>query len=327
MAKLQWGADDQRRYEMGVSHGVLYLRGQKGVAWNGLTSVSERPTGADPVDLWADNSKYASFRAVEEFEATIEAYQYPTEFEECDGGRRFSEGAWVRQQRRKPFDFSFRTEVLNASNSPYNKGYKLHLIWNATASPSERQYETVNDSPDAMTYSWELSTVPTEIIGRHPTSHMIIDSTRVDRLKLEAIEKILYGTATEDARMPDAEEVLTILQLMDIHRAMINILSADRLWIWDTFNFYVDSVPIAIEREANTHMFPNPEAGTTYLQPSVAYALISETDSQKIYSVAVIDEDPDSPLAIRLADELGLQPAGERTHVGNFYYFWYTLTI
>jgi len=196
--KIQWDAAGKHFYETGVDHGVLYkmnVDGKtygKGVPWNGLTAVTESPEGAEVTPIYADNIKYLNLMSAEDFKATIEAYTYPDEFEECDGSGELADGVKIGQQSRKAFGFAYRTKFGNELNSEL--GYKIHLIYGATAAPSERAYETVNDSPDAMTFSWELSTIPVDVTGFKPTAHVEIDSTKVDAAKLALIEAALFGT-------------------------------------------------------------------------------------------------------------------------------------
>lgn len=202
MPKLQWDKVGEHFYETGVDHGVLYplaANGQtyeSGVAWNGLTAVTESPEGAELTPLYADNIKYLNLVSAEDFNATIEAYTYPDEFEACDGSASLAVGVKIGQQARKPFAFSYRTKVGNDLNP--DLGYKIHIIYGATASPSERAYETVNDSPDAITFSWEISTIPVEVTGFKPTAHVEIDSTKVDSTKLALLEAALYGTEEQE---------------------------------------------------------------------------------------------------------------------------------
>lgn len=213
MTKLVWDAIGEHYYETGTDHGVLYLQNDKGVydtgvAWNGLTGVTETPSGGDPTDMWADNIKYASVRAAEKFGATIEAYTYPDEFAECDGSRVVMDGVTIGQQSRKAFGFSYRT---NVSNDMGIEEHKLHLIYGATASPSEKGYATVNESPDAITFSWEIDTTPVNVEGYKPTSIVTIDTRKVDKTKLKDLEEVLYGTEDEAPRLPLPDEVFEIL--------------------------------------------------------------------------------------------------------------------
>ena len=219
MAVLEWDTTGQKRYESGVQHGVLYPQGTdgnypKGVAWNGLTAVTESPDGAEPTDLWADNIKYASMRSAETFGGTIEAYTYPDEFAECDGSALVTSapGLKVGQQKRTAFGLCYRTEI--GDDADPNRGYLLHLVYNATCSPSEKAYETINDSPDAITFSWEFDTTPIAITGHSelkPTSVLTIDSTKATSTGLTALKNALYGTATEDAHLPLPHEVMALL--------------------------------------------------------------------------------------------------------------------
>lgn len=212
MAKIVWDQTGERYFESGVRNGVLYTQDEsgaytKGVAWNGLTAVTESPSGADPTDLYADDIKYASMRAAETFGATIEAYTYPEEFAICDGSVELAPGVMAGQQDRKTFGLSYRTKI---SNDLSVDGYKLHLIYGATASPSEKSYSTINDSPDANTFSWELTTNPISVPGHKPTAILTINSLTANKEKIASLENILYGTDTEEAKLPTPEEVITL---------------------------------------------------------------------------------------------------------------------
>lgn len=216
--KLEWDKSGEHLFETGVDRGVLYPQAAdgtypKGVAWNGLTSVSESPSGAEATALWADNIKYLNLYSAEEFGATVEAYTYPDEFAELDGSAEIAPGAMIGQQNRKAFGLCYRT-VLGNDIQGNDYGYKLHIIYGAQASPSEKSYETINDSPDAITFSWELNTTPVPVAGHKPTASIVIDSTKCDPDKLAALEEILYGTAGQsgtDARLPLPAEVISTL--------------------------------------------------------------------------------------------------------------------
>ena len=213
MPKLIWDKMEERLYETGVSKGVLYPQAAgaypKGVAWNGLTAVTESPSGAEATPLYADNIKYLNLMSAEEFGATVEAYTYPDEFAACNGEAELTAGVVIGQQTRTPFGMSYQTKVGNGSNSEL--GYKIHLIYGASAAPSEKAYATVNDSPEAITFSWELTTTPVEVSGFKPTASLVIDSTKVNKEKLAALEAILYGSESEEARLPLPNEILTII--------------------------------------------------------------------------------------------------------------------
>lgn len=216
MAKLVWDKTGERLYETGVSHGVLYVQDSTGayptgVAWNGLTAVTESPSGAEATPLYADDIKYLELRSAEEFGATIEAYTYPTEFEACDGSAELAKGVTIGQQDRKTFGLCYRTIVGNDVKKN-DLGYKLHLIYGATASPSEKGYQTVNDSPEAITFSWEVTTTPINVDGFKPTSSLTIDSTKVDKSKLDALEAKLYGAESAEATLPTPDEVAAIFK-------------------------------------------------------------------------------------------------------------------
>ena len=214
MARLVWDKTGERFYETGVRQGVLYpmVDGAypKGVAWNGLTAVTESPSGAESTALYADDIKYLNLRSTEEFGATIEAYTYPKEFEECDGSAELAAGVTIGQQPRKSFGLSYRTALGNDVENE-NHGYKLHLLYGATASPSEKAYATTSDSPEAITFSWEVTTVPVNVEGFKPTALLTIDSTKVDPAKLAALEDILYGKAEAEARLPLPDEIATLM--------------------------------------------------------------------------------------------------------------------
>ena len=214
MSRLVWDQTGERLYETGVKYGVLYVQEgaayPKGVAWNGLTAVTESPSGAEATALYADDIKYLNLMSAEEFGATIEAYTYPDEFMACDGSASLSEGVYIGQQARKSFGLCYRTTIGNdVVNNDY--GYKLHLIYGALASPSEKAYSTINDSPEAITFSWEVSTTPVNVTGHKPTACLTIDSTKVDPEKLAALEDILYGKNEAEARLPLPDEVVQIM--------------------------------------------------------------------------------------------------------------------
>lgn len=215
MAKLVWDQIGERFYETGVDRGVLYPQDNLGtytggVAWNGLTSVSESPSGAEPTDLYADNIKYLSIRSAETFGATVEAYTYPDEFAVLDGSAELADGIIIGQQPRKAFGLCYRTRVGNDIKFE-NYGYKLHLIYGCSVSPSEKSYQTINDSPEAITFSWEMTTIPVNVTGFKPTATVILDSATLGTAKMTAIEDVLYGTADADPRLPLPDEVLSII--------------------------------------------------------------------------------------------------------------------
>lgn len=216
MPKLVWDQTGERLYETGVDRGVLYPVQEggtytKGVAWNGLTGVTESPSGAEATALYADNIKYLSLTSTEEFGATIEAYTYPEEFGECDGSASLVTGVTIGQQARKTFGLCYRT-VLGNDVDGNDHGYKLHLIYGATASPSEKGYATINDSPEAITFSWEVTTTPVNVTGFKPTASITIDSTKADETCLAELETILYGGDDGDGpRLPLPDEVKTVM--------------------------------------------------------------------------------------------------------------------
>lgn len=214
MSKLTWDASGERLYETGVKQGVLYVMDNNvygnGVAWNGLTAITESPSGAESTPLYADDIKYLDLRSTEEFGATIEAYTYPDEFAACDGSASLADGVSIGQQARKMFGLCYRTTVGNDTDGT-DHGYKLHLIYGATASPSEKAYETINDSPEAITFSWEITTTPVSVTGFKPTASITIDSTKADPTCLAALEEKLYGSTSTEPTLPLPDEVKTIM--------------------------------------------------------------------------------------------------------------------
>lgn len=215
MSKIVWDDAGKRFYETGVDKGVLYPMDDTGAyptgyAWNGLTAVTESPSGAEPTNLWADNMKYLSLYSAEEFGATIEAYTYPDQFAECDGSAELGTGVMIGQQERKSFGLSYVTKIGNDVKGN-DLGYKIHLLYGCKASPSEKSYGTINDSPDAVTFSWELTTTPVTIDGFKPTACLTIDSTKIAKAKLSEIEALLYGTDQASATLPTPTKIKEIL--------------------------------------------------------------------------------------------------------------------
>jgi len=219
MAKLVWDATGSRFYETGVKNGVLYAQDNTGayptgVAWNGLAAISESPSGAEASPIYADDIKYLNLYSVEEFAATVEAYTYPSEFEECDGSAVLVTGALIGQQARKSFGLCYRTVIGNDTDGE-NKGYKIHIIYGCKASPSEKAYTTINDSPEAISFSWEITTTPVNVTNMKPTATLVIDSTKFTttaaQAKLAALEAVLYGDASNTARLPLPDEIKTLL--------------------------------------------------------------------------------------------------------------------
>ena len=220
MAAIVWDKSGERTYETGVDHGVLYPYNKEthaydnGVAWNGLTTVTESPSGAEASAQYADNIKYLNMVSAEEFSATVEAFTYPDEFGECDGTAEVAPGVKIGQQNRKTFGMTYRT-VFGNDTDANDYGYKLHLIYGALAAPSEKAYATINDSPEAISFSWEVSTTPVNVSGFKPTSLLVIDSTKVNKTKLQALEKVLYGSDEKtgaNPRLPMPDEVVNMLK-------------------------------------------------------------------------------------------------------------------
>jgi hypothetical protein len=214
MSKLTWDAIGERYYETGIKKGVLYPQAAgkypKGVAWNGLTGITEAPSGAEATPMYADDIKYLNLMSNEEFGGTIEAFTYPDEFKACNGEGELAEGISIGQQTRVPFGLCYRTTLGNDTEANEH-GYKLHLVYGAQASVSEKAYATVNDTPEAVTFSWEFTTTPVEVKGFKPTSIVVIDSTKVDAGKLAALEALLYGTEDAEPQLPLPDEIVTLM--------------------------------------------------------------------------------------------------------------------
>lgn len=224
--KLVWDQTGEKLYETGVKNGVLYPQDSagnypKGIAWNGLTGVTESPSGAEKTPLYADDIKYLNLISAEEFGATIEAYMYPDEFAQCDGSAELTPGVTIGQQKRTAFGMSYRTVIGNDVDNN-DHGYKLHIIYGALASPSEKAYSSINDSPEAITFSWEITTTPVAVSGEglKPTASITIDSTKIDSAKLAAIEKVLYGSDEADARLPLPDEIKSIIDAVSPAQAL-----------------------------------------------------------------------------------------------------------
>lgn len=219
MAKIKWDETGEKIYETGVKNGVLYLPDEtgayvKGVAWNGLTAVTESPSGAESTPLYADDIKYVELQSAEDFGATLECYTYPDEFAECDGSAEVAPGVIIGQQNRKTFGLCYRTTLGNDVKGN-EFGYKLHLIYGAKASPSEKSYSTINDSPEAITFSYEITTTPVNVTGHKPTASLTINSTKVDPTKLQQLEAMLYGSdggGSAEAKLPLPDEVINLLK-------------------------------------------------------------------------------------------------------------------
>lgn len=216
MARLIWDEVGQRFFETGVKNGVLYVQDndgsyKNGVVWNGLTAVTESPSGAEETPLYADDVKYLTLRSAEEFGATVEAYTYPEEFEQCDGSAAIANGVTIGQQARRAFGLCYRTSVGNDIQGQ-NFSYKLHLIYGCTVAPSEKSYSTINDNPEAITFSWELSTVPVPVDGFSPTASLVIDASKVDEGKMQLLEDALFGDEQNEAKLLLPNEIMEMLK-------------------------------------------------------------------------------------------------------------------
>lgn len=216
MARLIWDEVGQRFFETGVKNGVLYVQNNdgsyaNGVVWNGLTAITESPSGAEETPLYADDVKYLTLRSAEEFGATIEAFTYPEEFEQCDGSAQIAEGITIGQQARKAFGLCYRTAVGNDIQGQ-EFSYKLHIIYGCTVAPSEKSYSTINDNPEAITFSWELSTVPVPVDGFKPTASLVIDADKVDAGKLQLLENALFGDAENEATLLLPNQIMELMK-------------------------------------------------------------------------------------------------------------------
>lgn len=265
MSKIVWDQVGEHFYETGVDRGVLYQYDKtnktfgNGVAWNGLSAVNESPSGAEPTAIWADNIKYLNLMSNEEYAATIEAYTYPDEFEECDGSKTVAGGVTIGQQPRKLFGFSYRTLIGNDTEGT-EAGYKIHLIYNCLASPSERSHSTVNDSPEAQSMSWSISTTPVNVEGMKPTSTIEIDSREIPSDKLAALEDILYGTVSAEPRLPLPGEIITLVgNASTITPAKLSALTLSDITLSPTFDANTTSYT-ATTSESSTTITATPEA-------------------------------------------------------------------
>ena len=216
MARLIWDEVGQRFFETGVKNGVLYVQDndgsyKNGVVWNGLTAVTESPSGAEETPLYADDVKYLTLRSAEQFGATIEAYTYPEEFEQCDGSASIAAGVTIGQQARRAFGLCYRTSVGNDIQGQ-NYSYKIHLIYGCTVAPSEKSYSTINDNPEAITFSWELSTVPVPVDGFSPTASLVIDASKVDEEKMQLLENALFGDDQNEAKLLLPNEIMELMK-------------------------------------------------------------------------------------------------------------------
>lgn len=333
MAQLKWGNVKERIFEAGVSKGVVYPNGGEGVVWNGLISVNYSPDGDGSNYIYAGNKIYGRIITPEIFKGSIEAFAYPKAFMPCVGERPMQSGIVVRQRKRVPFHFCYRTEKGNAA-SP-SSGYKLHLIYNALVSPSERSHKTISDGVDVVSYSWDFTSMPICVEGYDQVSEIVIDSEDADWINLAELEKILYGLDGGVPMMPTPDTVVDILQMNNVKRMIMDVLSLHGHWIWDTFNFNEDTVQIAIERESLRHIYEEPGPSTEFIQPSVAVSLLQASLLNQIYSVVVIDEHNPSELGSDLEAALSMEKKmNEQTgqwdvtqDASGFYHYPYTLTI
>lgn len=324
MGKLVWHEAKRRKVETGVSKAVVYPNGGDGVAWTGITAVSSTPEGAEDTKLYADNKIYANLKSPENFSGSIEAYTSPQEFGICDGSYSLVPGLNLGQQSRKPFHFCYRTEIYKINSK--EEAYKIHLIYNATTAPSNKQFSSKSDSPDPVKFSWEFKTVPTKVDDYKPFSEIILDSTAIDPINLKELESIIYGTQDGTPYMPTPDAVLNIVNMNRVTRMIVDVLSTHKHWNWDEFVFSTDTVPKAIERESLKHVFKNPAPETEYIQPSVAFSLISADRNSQKFAITVIDNKAVSELASDLETALNLVPTGTEV-VEEYTYYHFELTL
>ena len=216
MAKMTWHDAGTREIQAGVSEVALFVVGSggsynAGVPWNGVTAINENPSGADVTDLYADDINYASLRAAEKFGFGIEAFTYPEEWGECDGSKEVADGVYVSQQPRKAFGLVYKSKIGDEQHPGLDKGYKLHIIYNSTASPSSRSYTTINENPDALTFSWDANSTPVEVTGQKPTCEIVIDSTKANATKLTTLLGMIYGGENSDPTLPNPDTVISTM--------------------------------------------------------------------------------------------------------------------
>lgn len=286
MTTLVWDQSGERLYETGVDHGVLYIPTDgiydQGYAWNGLTTITESPSGAEPTPLYADNIKYLNLISREQFGGTIEAYTYPDEFGQCDGTAAPQNGVLVGQQTRRSFGLSYRTKIGNDEVAD-DFGYKLHLIYSALAAPSEKAFATINDSPEAITFSWQFSTTPVFVTGLKPTAILTVDSTKVDPANLTTLENALYGTGGTDPRLPLPDEVIAMFS-----GATTLVTALSPTFVAATGVITIPTVTGVRYRRADTHAVVT---GTTTIATPGDSLVITAEPSTGAYSFAPMSDD------------------------------------
>ena len=311
MSRLQWDVIGERRFETGTKKGVIYPVDSatrtygKGVAWTGLTAVTESPSGAEATALYADDIKYLNMYSAEEFGATIEAYTYPDEFAILDGTAELTPGVTIGQQARKPFGFSYVTTIGNDTDGN-DFGYKIHLIYGCMVSPSEKSYATINDSPEAITFSWEMTTTPVSVNGYKPTATVVIDSTKCDATKLKAFEDILYGTDTEDARLPLPDEVKELLAANPLS-LVVNANVPDSL---DLFG------KVASDLQEGINFTANAITGTLkYQDDYTGFSSDPALQTGNFIALSINTEEPDATITVKITDPVVLD--ADRVFVGR----------
>lgn len=333
MSRLVWDKTGERFYETGVKNGVLYLLNYngtygRGVVWNGITAVNVTPEGAEATDIYADDIKYASFRSVEKLNATIECFQYPVEFNACEGHGQAIPGLSLGQQARRSFGFCYKTSIGSDMDTSPGSDYKLHIIYNALCLPSEKAYQTTNDSPDAVTHSFELSTTPVKTGEYRPVSYIVIDSRKVSREKLARIEELLYGTELTDAQLPNPYSVIFFGKKIDLEEEIANAIADSFMneWVWDTFNFRKDNIRTASARAAQSHIYYDVVDLENATLPAIVYTLTSGVPSEDTtilpYTVTVIESDDESDIQDQIETVEGMTFV-EDTTADDIYYHTY----
>lgn len=304
MSKLIFDDIRDRRVETGVSKGVLYVQNdsgsyRNGVAWNGLTAINEQSDGGEQNKIYADNIIYASLLSPEFYKATIEAYTYPDEFMECDGTHTILQGVTLSQQRRRRFGLCYRTEVVNHTGIVGGNLYKLHIVYNLTASPSEKSYETFNDSPDAITFDWDINADPIKMTNARRSSCIVIDSSKLGnneelKRRLHELEDVLYGTEDSESTLPSPLEVFSIMNGGDmspnnIRQVLIDEFMKFKIWTWDTFNFSTMRVPDAVAEEADRRVVFDYSDETDVPIPGIGYRILQNTSDYCDYEFVISD--------------------------------------
>ena len=303
MSKLKWD-EAPRYYHMGISRGVMYLQNfdgtyEPGVAWNGLSSITESPTGGETTKLFADNMVYASLRSQEGLEGSIEAYAYPLEFSLCNGSREPREGVYVLQQPRKSFGMSYCTLIGRDH-------YQIHILYGLSVQTGERTYRTINDSPEALIHAWDFVSMPAVMDDFKPTASVTIDTRKANPEMIAYLEKMLYGSDDNEPYLPTLRELVEITVSYGLRTLLVDAVSTAGLWRWDPFNFKIDTIASATKRESETRVHFNGSEEASYLYPCIIYTMLPDTSDEffemKHYKVTVITDTQTSPVIDAVED-------------------------